>query len=83
MEKNRQSQNNKVLNHMIEKGPISFMIAFEVYGITRLSARIQDLEESGIPIIAVSKQFWSDGVFRFNYKEYSLERSYLHDIRGY
>ena len=44
------SQNYKVLNHMICKGPITTYQAYELYGITRLSARISDITSLGIPV---------------------------------
>lgn len=80
---NKQTQTNKVLNHMIEHGKIDFMTALDEYRITRLSARIADLKNMGIPVVSVCKQYWNGSEFVFNYKEYSIEGSYLRDIRGH
>ncbi len=44
------SQNTKVLNHLKNIGPITSMVAFNKYGITRLAARIRDLRDKGYSI---------------------------------
>lgn len=43
------TQNQRVLDHMITHGYITPLIAFS-YGITRLAARIQELEAEGVHI---------------------------------
>lgn len=44
------NQNEIILNHLRKNKGITSMDAFELYGITRLSARIHDLRESGYQI---------------------------------
>lgn len=49
------SQNYMILKHLIEQGSISSYESFELYGITRLSARIHDLRHSfGVAVKATS-----------------------------
>lgn len=45
------SQNQQVLDHMLDHGYITPLIA-QSYGIQRLGARIQDLKYAGIRVIA-------------------------------
>lgn len=45
------TQNEAVLKHLKTEGSITSMEAFEKYGITRLSARISNLREMGVPIV--------------------------------
>lgn len=40
----------KVLNHMVNKGPITTYQAYDLYGITRLPARISDISALGVNI---------------------------------
>lgn len=47
---NQKSQNYKVLNHMVNKGSITTYQAYNQYGITRLPARIADIEAFGIKV---------------------------------
>ena len=41
------TQNEKVLNHLQNRGSITSMEAYDSYGITRLSARIKNLRDEG------------------------------------
>ena len=41
------TQNQKLLNHLKDRGGITSLEAFEIYGITRLSARIKNLRDEG------------------------------------
>ena len=50
MEKTTYNQCTQVLNHMKFYGGITTLDAVNKYGITRLSARIADLKNSGIVI---------------------------------
>lgn len=43
----RKSQNQLILNHLRERGPITSIDAFRKYKITRLSGRIFDLRKQG------------------------------------
>ena len=54
---NTKSQNYKVLNHMVNKGSITTYQAYNQYGITRLPARIADIEAYGIHVDR--KTIWS------------------------
>lgn len=47
---NRISQSQKLLKHLKRGNAISSMLAFRLYGITRLSARIFELKRNGVPI---------------------------------
>jgi hypothetical protein len=44
------TQAEKILKHLQERGGITSMDAFQLYGITRLSARICDLRRQGVQI---------------------------------
>lgn len=44
------TQEQKILKHLCERGGITSMEAFQMYGITRLSARICDLRRQGVHI---------------------------------
>lgn len=68
------TQNEMVLKHLKEIGTLTSMEAFERYGITRLSARISNLREMGIPIS--TKTITSKNRFgqTTNYAEYRLEK---------
>lgn len=46
------TQNERILRHMQDFGSITSMEAFTEYGCTRLSARIKDLRDAGIPMAA-------------------------------
>ena len=63
-------QNQMVLDYIDRNGSITQIEAFKSLGVTRLSARIADLKESGVPI----KSDWEHGVNRFGdktrYKRY-------------
>lgn len=45
------TQAETILKHLKERGGITSMEAFQIYGITRLSARISDLRAQGVMII--------------------------------
>lgn len=49
------TQEDLVLNHLKEYGNITSWTAIELYGITRLSAKIYNLRASGYPIASVNK----------------------------
>ncbi len=44
------TQNEQVLQHMQDVGPITTLVAVREYGITRLSARIYDLKAAGFEV---------------------------------
>ena len=46
----KDSQNYKVLNHMLNVGHITTYQAYERYGITRLPARIADITAMGVMV---------------------------------
>ena len=46
----KESQSDIVVRHMNTHGSITTIEAFEKYGITRLAARIHDIQAEGIPI---------------------------------
>lgn len=50
---NKSTQEQAVLNHLKEHGSITSMEAFELYGCTRLSARIFDFRKLGYNILTV------------------------------
>lgn len=54
-------QRNAILNHLRNVGAITSMQAFNLYGVTRLSAIIHDLRNMGYPIHAIMV----DGKTRF------------------
>lgn len=54
-------QRNAILNHLKNIGTITSMEAFNLYGVTRLSAIIHDLRDMGFPIHTIMV----DGKTRF------------------
>lgn len=44
------TQRDQVLQHLIRAGSISPLQAIQMYGITRLAARINELRKEGFPI---------------------------------
>lgn len=51
--KKRITQEDRVLDHMRKYGSITSMTAFEMYNITRLSAKIFNLREEGYNIVTI------------------------------
>lgn len=49
-EMKRQTQKQKILNHLKNVGPINPIMALELFGCFRLAARIDELKKSGLPI---------------------------------
>ena len=47
---NKETQTKAILEHLVNVGSITSMEAFELYGCTRLSARIFDLRKKGYDI---------------------------------
>ena len=47
-----QSQNNKILQHLLKVGSISFLEAWTLYSVRSLPRRIKDLREQGHEIIS-------------------------------
>jgi|GEM_PF-2271357 len=72
MSKMKISQCARVLNHMLNFGGITSMQAFKAYGITRLSARIHDLEKAGFEI-SHEVVVQDDGI---HYTRYKLKKEY-------
>ena len=68
------NHNQLILNHLQKHKTITTLEAFELYGITRLSARIYDLRESGIKIGLI----WETGTNRYGnqvkWGKYYLEK---------
>jgi hypothetical protein len=54
-------QRNAILNHLKNIGTITSMEAFNLYGVTRLSAIIHDLRDMGFPVHTIM----IDGKTRF------------------
>lgn len=67
------TQNERVLRHLKDYGTITTWEAIEEYGITRLSARIKDLKDTGNKIDSE----WLSSENRYgekvSYKKYILE----------
>ena len=70
-----ESQNRIILAHLIKHKSITSMDAFELYGVTRLSARIYNLREQGHKIGLV----WEESVNRYGrpvrYGRYFIEKT--------
>lgn len=67
------TQTQRIERHMREYGSITTLEAFTEYGVTRLSARIFDLRNSGIPVAArseIGKNRYGEPV---HFTRYSLE----------
>ena len=55
------SQNELVLNHLKEYGSLTSLEAMNLYGISRLAARISDLRARGINISSLDKEVKTRG----------------------
>ena len=64
----RKGQKEKILDHLERYGTISTYEAFKLYGVTRISNRIGELEEDGIRIDSV----WEKSKNGTTYKRYML-----------
>lgn len=69
------NQKRKVLNHLLKYGHITRKEAYGIYGITRLAARIKELEDDGIRFI---REFL--GKKKADYK-YTVRTDQLEDMR--
>ena len=67
----RMKQNELIKKHLKEKGTITSMEAFELYGCTRLSARIFNLRQEGMNIVndlTKGKNRYGDTVYFSTYR---------------
>lgn len=64
------TQNEKILQYMMEVGGISSIDAFKKFAITRLSARIKDLRDKGYQIDSV----WEKSKKGARYVRYYLRK---------
>ena len=67
------TQNDRVLRHLKEVGPITPLQAMESLGIMRLASRIHDLKWLGYQIVTsrvTTKNRWGE---RVSYSKYTLE----------
>lgn len=70
------SQNQQVLEYMIEHGFIDSYRAVNELHVYRLSARIKNLKDAGVPIISVMKsEKTPEGDYK-RWSEYSVDKSY-------
>lgn len=69
----RISQNEKVYQYMKQNGKISSMDAINKLRITRLSARISDLRDSGINIKSTTVYKKHKDGTPYHYAEYTIE----------
>ena len=65
----KQSQNERILDHLIQKKTINPLQALKLYGCFRLSSRIFDLKEKGIIIETHTEKDRNTGK---NYAVYTL-----------
>lgn len=63
-----------ILNHLKENKGITSLEAIQLYGITRLSARIHDLRDMGVKIISKPKKVLMRTGKTTTVSEYSLVR---------
>ena len=68
-----ESQNYKILQWMMEKGPITPLDALSKFGCMRLAARIKDLRGKGYSIITEEQVHNKDDGTRVSYAAYRLE----------
>lgn len=73
----KESQNKKVLNHLMSGKNVSSWYAIKTWRITRLSARIKDLRDSGYDIYGKMVEH-SNSKFMLYY----MEGSKMFDIHG-
>lgn len=69
------TQNQKVLNYMLNNGSIDCCRAVRDLGVYRLSARIKDLRNQGVPIATNRKYVKTPDGYKF-WAEYSVEEGY-------
>ena len=67
-------QREKVFNHLDRLGSITTKDAFEIYGITRLSAKIYELRKMGLIIDTVRERGFNRFGEPTNYARYYLRR---------
>jgi hypothetical protein len=65
----KRSQNERILDHLVQKKTINPLQALKLYGCFRLSSRIFDLKEKGINIETHTKKDRNTGK---NYAVYTL-----------
>lgn len=66
------TQNDKILNHLRDHGGITSMEAYEIYGCTRLSARIKDLRDAGFVFKATRETGRNRDGEKVSYARYQL-----------
>ena len=66
------TQNEKVLKHIRDVGSITSRDAFELYGITRLSARIKNLRDEGHRIMSIQENSRNRDGIPVHYTRYIL-----------
>ena len=49
-------QRNEVMKHLLEKGELTSMEAFDLYGCTRLAALVHDFRSMGYEIVTVYEE---------------------------
>lgn len=69
------TQSKRILKHLIEKQTITSMEAYDLYGITRLSARIHDLRDVGYPVVMKKKSAVNRYGKSTTFAEYSLSHA--------
>lgn len=69
----KESQDKVLLDHLKRHGKITSMEAFELYGITRLSARIYELKRDGNVITSNQKTTKNRYGNSVTYSEYELQ----------
>lgn len=67
------TQNDKILNHLRDHGGITSMEAYEMYGCTRLSARIKDLRDDGFVIRSTRETGRNRDGEKVSYARYTLQ----------
>ena len=76
MPKQKNNQNKRVLNYMMNNGSIDTARAVRDLGVYRLSARIADLKRDGISIVTERKTRKTVDGYKC-WAEYSIEKGYF------
>lgn len=74
MSENKITQNQKILQHLRKYSGITTLVAFRMYGITRLASRISELRKEGYDITA-DRIYVGEGSDRKMVCQYRLKRT--------
>ena len=75
------NQNRMVINHLVRVGAITQADAYDLYGITRLSARIFDLRKSGYQVLSRWREKTNRYGIKVRFLQYYLPGEFEEEIK--